>query len=130
MSIAAKPTAQAAVTTAAYPPKACPSPDRFYPWTITSFNKGPDGKALPLEYELDTSKRHRVYFIDIDANDVRFALYLDDKLVGGSQKPTNKSMDCGTDVRACSRMGFNAGSYIVPAGKHKVRLEYDGDGEF
>lgn len=55
---------------------------------------------------------------------------MDDKLVGGSQRPTNKSMHCGTDVRACSKMGFNAGTQIVPPGKHTVRLEYDGDGEF
>lgn len=133
-SASASPTPQVAVTTTAsppkLPPKACPSPDRFYPWTITSFKKGPDGKALPIEYELDTSKRHKLSFVDIDANDVRFALFLDDKVLGRTERPTNKSMHCGTDVRKCSQMGFNQGSYVIAAGNHTIRLEYDGDGEF
>lgn len=92
-------------------------------------NAGPHGKPLDISYSSWLGVAHKLMILDADKKDMRFAVHIDDNLIGHSPNITvNKQEDCGIDPNECYRMGFSGVDVIVPAGHHTVRIEWLGNG--
>lgn len=109
---------------------ACPQPITvFQPWDTFHFVPGPDGHPVPIEYELDHPRPHRLSVMDLDARDIRMTLFVDDVLRGITRDfELDKNVTCGEDLRSCLNQGFSAGMIVIDPGKHKVRVEWAGKG--
>lgn len=113
-------------------PTECPEPTTvFEAWGIVNFDLGPDGVPVPIQYNTNNQKAHKVSIMDIDEKDTRMKLYIDDIYAGvTSDFEVNKTMNCGDDLRLCLQQGYSSGVIIVPPGRHEVKIEYSGKGQF
>jgi hypothetical protein len=69
--------------------------------------------------------------MDIDAKDTRMAVYVDDVLRGVTPEfEVDKGSDCGANVGLCLATHHSGGVVNIPPGKHRVRIEWIGNGLF
>lgn len=109
---------------------ACPDPQTTWDnWEVKTMRAGPHGKPLDISYSSWYGVAHKLMILDADKKDMRFAVYIDNLLIGHSPNITvNKEEDCGIDPNECCRLGFSGVGVIVPAGRHTVRVEWLGNG--
>lgn len=114
------------------PMEGCPLPTSVInPWETFTMQVGEDGKLIPLEYTLDLPTAHRLSFVDIDTKDMRMKLWHDTTLLGLTPEvELNKSENCGEDYADCLDKKFSGGDIVLPKGKHTVRIEWAGVGEW
>ncbi|KAF8890657.1 heme peroxidase [Infundibulicybe gibba] len=118
--------AEQLVVVAPEQPQVCAKRTVLVPYEAQSFLPDADGVPIPLEYTLDHPKIHRLSIIDIDALDVRLAIYVDDVLRGVTRDfELDKANDCGDNLNLCIKT-HSAGGVNVPPGNHTVRVEWAG----
>ena len=108
----------------------CPEPIKhWHNWEAVTMAAGREGVPQPLTYTLNNSTAHRLSVYDVDKRDMRMAIYVDNILRGlTSDFELNLEEDCGVNVYLCAQKNFSAGFLVVPAGKHEVRIEWNGKG--
>ncbi|KDR69941.1 hypothetical protein GALMADRAFT_282379 [Galerina marginata CBS 339.88] len=110
------------------PPAAClPPTTPIQSWEITSMKAGDDGRLIPLQYTLDLPTAHSLSMVDVDAKDMKMAIWLDKTLLGiTADIELNKSENCGDNFGDCLNRGFSGGYVVIPKGNHTVRIEWAG----
>jgi hypothetical protein len=102
----------------------------FQRWDINTIVAGPDGQPSPIEYTLERKKPHRLTVLDIDARDMRLAVYVDGIMRGmSSDFKLDKSMICGDTIQICLDQNFSTAAVVVPPGRHTVKIVWAGKGE-
>lgn len=106
----------------------CPDPIRlWHDWEATTMAAGPEGVPQPLNYISNNRTAHRLSVFDVDKRDMQMAIFVDDNLRGlTTDFELNLEEDCGLDGPMCARKGFSGGWLVIPAGKHEVRIQWNG----
>jgi hypothetical protein len=92
---------------------------------------GPDNRTAPFIVALDSPRKRRLTFVDIDERDMRFTVSVNGKKKAlSSDFVLDRRVHCGDDVEQCLKKGFSQASVIVSGGKKVVKLEWVGKGVF
>lgn len=121
----------AAVSLESVKPACNPPTTIFRYWDINAILRGPDGRPIPVEYTLDQRRPHRLSLVDLDSRDMQLAVFVDGVPHGQTTEfELDKSMNCGDDVRMCLGYNYSAGVFVVPPGRHTVKIAWAGKGMF
>ncbi|GLB44633.1 hypothetical protein LshimejAT787_1702600 [Lyophyllum shimeji] len=110
---------------------ACPTPTKLlHSYEIMAFLPGADGvHPDPVEYNLNSTKPHKLSIMAIDNRDLRMGVYVDNELRGMTSRIVrNSSETCGEKFSECLAKKFSSGVVVVPSGNHPVRIEWAGNG--
>ena len=92
---------------------------------------GPDNRTVPFIVTLDSPKKRRFTFVDIDQRDMQFKVSVNGKKKAlSSDFVLDRRVECGDDVELCLKKGFSQASVIVSGGKKVIKVEWVGKGAF
>ncbi|KAF5376137.1 hypothetical protein D9615_007704 [Tricholomella constricta] len=109
----------------------CPTPTtQLHGYQIMALTPGADGvRPVPIEYNLNNPKAHRLAIVAIDNRDLRMGIYVDDALRTLTTPIVRNSTDsCGESVNECLAKKFSSAWIVVPPGNHTVRIEWANNG--
>ncbi|KAF6757490.1 heme peroxidase [Ephemerocybe angulata] len=109
----------------------CANPTHIRPWESYTMLPGPDNRTMPFIVTLDSPKKRRITFVDLDQRDMQFKVSVDGrKKAVSSDFVLDRRIDCGDRVEQCLEMGFSTVQVIIPSGKKTIKLEWIGKGTF
>ncbi|KAF5338924.1 hypothetical protein D9611_008742 [Ephemerocybe angulata] len=105
----------------------CANPTHIRPWESYTMLPGPDNRTMPFIVTLDSPKKRRITFVDLDQRDMQFKVSVDGrKKAVSSDFVLDRRIDCGDRVEQCLEMGFSTVQVIIPSGKKTIKLEWTG----
>ncbi|KAH6905092.1 heme peroxidase [Coprinopsis sp. MPI-PUGE-AT-0042] len=105
----------------------CSNPTHIRPWEVYTMLPGPDNRTAPFIVTLNSPKKRRVTFVDIDYRDMQFQVSVNGKKKKlSSDFVLDKDANCGDQVEQCLAQGFSHASVIVTPGKKVIKLEWVG----
>ena len=61
--------------------------------------------------------------VDLDKRDIELQTWVDKEYIGYRGVELNSTVDCGADVAKCVDLDFGSALFVVPPGRHAVRVE-------